>query len=367
MLYIIKNNLSALIVIKKLLLSFALASVWILISCDETPDVHTGFQWPESLPASQGMNQKMLDSAYIRAEKLGFVDGLLVIRNGYLVAEKYYNGYNRNSAHQIWSDTKSFMSALVGIALRDGLIENIDKKVMDYFPEYVYQGMDPRFYDITIKHLLTMRMGIDKEENNLIPVVQTNDWIKETFKLSLLYNPGQQFSYNSLQTHLLSAIITKVSGLSTLEFAVTNLAGPMGIEIIAWNHDPKGYNIGGYDIYMKPYDMAVLGYMYQNEGIIDNIQVVPKEWVVASLTRSWVNNGTEWGALTDYNYGYLWWLGKMNGQELFMALGMGGQYIINFPDLKLIVVTTANKDISWDNDQELPILEIVSKYILGSV
>jgi len=212
-----------------------------------------------------------------------------------------------------------------------------------------------------------MRMGIDREENNLIPVVQTNDWIRETFELPLLYNPGQRFSYNSLQTHLLSAIITKVSGQSALEFAVTNLAGPMGIEIIAWNHDPKGYSIGGYDIYMKPYDMAVLGYMYQNEGFINDIQVVPKDWVLASLARSWVNNGTEWGALTDYNYGYLWWLGKMNGQELFMALGMGGQYIINFPDLNLIVISTANKDISWDNDQELPILEIVSKYILKSI
>jgi len=85
------------------------------------------------------------------------------------------------------------------------------------------------------------------------------------------------------------------------------------------------------------------------------------------LTRTWTNNGTAWGPLTDYNYGYLWWLGKMNGYDLFMALGMGGQYIINFPDLDLIVVTTANKDISWDNDQELPILEIVSKYILEAI
>ena len=364
---IIKKYFFDLMPLSKLILNLSFASLWILISCDKSPEFQTDFQWPESSPASQGMDQKMLDSAYIRAEMLGFVDGLLVIKNGYLVSEKYYNGYNRNTAHQIWSDTKSFMSALVGIALRDDLIDNIDKKIMDYFPEYAYEGMDPRFYDITIRHLLTMRMGIDNEENNLIPVVQTDDWIRETFRLPLIFNPGQKFSYNSLETHLLSAIITKVSGLSALDFAVTYLTGPMGIEIIAWNHDPKGYNTGGYDIYMKPYDMAVLGYMYQNKGIVNNIQVVPKEWVTASLTRSWVNNGSAWGPLTDYNYGYLWWLGKMNGHELFMALGMGGQYIINFPDLDLIVVTTANKDISWDNDQELPILEIVSRYILESI
>jgi len=113
--------------------------------------------------------------------------------------------------------------------------------------------------------------------------------------------------------------------------------------------------------------MAVLGYLYLNDGRINNTQIVSKEWVDASLTGTWTNNGTAWGVLTDYNYGYLWWLGKINGYNMFMAMGMGGQYIINFPDLDLIVVTTANKDISWDNDQELPILEIVLKFILEAI
>ena len=80
-----------------------------------------------------------------------------------------------------------------------------------------------------------------------------------------------------------------------------------------------------------------------------------------------MNNGKEWGPLTDYNYGYLWWLGQINGCDMFMAMGMGGQYIINFPDLDLIIVTTTNKDISWDNEQEIPTLEIVSEYILKTL
>jgi len=310
------------------------------------------------------MNQKTLDSAYLIAEDLGFVDALLVIKNGYLIAEKYYNGYGVDKPHQIWSCTKSFMSALIGIVIDKGFIESVDKEIMDYFPEYIYSGMDQRFFDITVRNLLTMRMGIDKEENNLIPVVQTSDWIGETFKLPLLFDPGQRFSYNSLETHLLSAIITKVSGMSAKEFAASNLTGPMGIEIKEWYGDPMGNNTGGYDIYMSPRDMAVLGYLYQNDGKINGIQIVSKEWVDKSLEKTWTNNGTAWGALTDYNYGYLWWLGKMNDYDLFMAMGMGGQYIMNFPGLDMIVVTTANKDITWDNDQELPILDIVSKYIL---
>ncbi len=313
------------------------------------------------------MDQQKIDSAYIQAEKLGFVDALLIIRNGKLVAEEYYNGYDENTSHQIYSDTKSFMSALAGIAFENGLIESLDKKIMDYFSEYAYAGMDPRFYDITVRHLLTMRMGIDNEEKNLLTVVKTNDWIRETFKLPLIFNPGQKFSYNSLETHLLSAILTKVSGKSALEFANENLTAQMGIEIIQWNHDPLGNNTGGYDIYMKPRDMAVLGYLYLNDGMINNTRIVSREWIEASLASTWVNNGKEWGPLMDYNYGYLWWLGKMNGYDLFMALGMGGQYIINFPELDLIVVTTTNKDISWDNEQEIPTLEIVSDYILKAL
>jgi len=352
---------------KKLVSCFVILSFWILTSCNKTDEDRYDFQWPVSTPAAVGMNQKILDSAYIKAEQLGFVDGLLVIKNGYLVAEKYYNGYDRNTPHQIWSDTKSFLSAMVGIALHDGLIDSLGEKIMDYFPEYVYDGMDPRFFDITIEHLLTMRMGIDKEENNLIPVLSKNDWIKETFKLPLIFNPGQRFSYNSLETHLLSAILTKVSGLSALKFGESYLTGLMGIKIDTWTQDPLGYNIGGFDIYMNPRDMAVLGYLYLNEGIINDTQIVPKGWIEASLKKTWVNDGSAWGVLTDYNYGYLWWLGKMNGYNLFMALGMGGQYIITFPELNLIIVTTANKDISWDNPQELPILEIVSKYILKAI
>jgi CubicO group peptidase (beta-lactamase class C family) len=334
----------------------------ILNSCDKSVD-KCDSQWPCSVAAAEGMDQKKLEMAYTQARRLGFVDGLLVIRNGHLIAEKYYNGYDKDTPHQLWSDTKSFLSALVGIAVHDGLIESVDKKILDYFPDYVYDGMDPRFFDITIKHLLTMRMGIDKEENNLIPVLQTNDWIGEIFKLPLLFDPGQQFSYNSLETHLLSAILTRVSGMSALEYAKSYLTTPMGIEINAWTADPSGYNIGGFDIFMKPRDMAALGFMYLHDGIINNTQVVPEEWVEASLTRTWVNDGAGWGVLTDYNYGYLWWLGKISGYKLFMALGMGGQYIITFPELNLIVVTTANKDISWDNNQEIPVLEIVSEIL----
>lgn len=351
--------------IRKLIILFLAALL--LQDCKKTTDsAWPDFNWPGSTPSAQGLDEKKIDSAFLKATELGFVDALLVIRNGYIVAEEYFNGYSRTTPHQLWSDTKSFLSALVGIALDKGLITDIDDRIMDYLPEYGYSGMDARFYDITVRNLLSMRMGIDREQNNLIPVVTSGNWIRETFNLPLLYDPGTRFSYNSLQSHLLSAIITRKSGMSTRHFAEKYLTGPMGIEISDWGVDPQGYNIGGYDLYLTPRDMAVLGYLYLNGGVINGHQVVPEEWINLSLQKTNINDGT-WGVLTKYNYGFHWWLGEMNGYSLFIAWGMGGQYIICVPEKDLIVVATANSNISWDNEQEYPILELVSEYILTAL
>lgn len=353
---------------KKAFLLPIVGLITLAVGCVTDPSgPNSPFPWSTSSPAEQGINPLLLDSAYIAASKLLFVDGLVVIRNGYLVREEYYNGYHQDTPHQIFSDTKSFMSALVGIALRDGFIESLDKKILDYFPEMVYTGMDPRFFNITVRHLLTMRMGIDVEEKNLLPIMATDNWVRETLKLPLISDPGQRFSYNSLQTHLLSAILSRTSKKSALEFARRNLTDPMGIEIASWREDPQGYNNGGFDIYMRPRDMAVLGYLYLNGGKMRGDQIIPKEWVDESLKKTWASDAAQWGPLTNYNYGYLWWLGKINGYTMFMAFGLGGQYIIVFPDLNLIVVTTADTNISWDNQQEIPILDVVSKYVLTAV
>jgi len=339
----------------------------LLQGCDRKTDPGSvGYDWPLSAPEAQGLDKKSIDAAYMRAAELGFVDGLLIIRNGHLVGEAYYNGYGRDVPHQLWSVTKSFLSALVGIALDKGLIDDIDAKVMDYFPEYVFAGMDPRFYDITVRDLLAMRMGIDREQNNLIPVLNTDNWIRETFRLPLLYDPGTKFSYNSLQSLLLSAIITRTSGMTARQFAEQYLTGPMGIEIQSWGSDPQGNTIGGYDLYMTPRDMAVLGYLYINDGVIDGRQIIPQDWIDLSWHKTNLNDGS-WGVLTEYNYGYHWWIGKMKSYDLFIAWGMGGQFIICAPAQDLIVVVTSNPDISWDNDQEYPVLELVSDYILSAL
>ncbi len=330
--------------------------------------------WDISSPEAQQMNPQILDSAFIQAKATGFMDGLLIIRNGKLVKQQYYNGYDAWQPHHIMSVSKSFLSAITGIAFYLGYIDNLNEKVMDYFPEYIYPNMDPRKYDITIKHLLTMRMGIQREADNNYEIYwslyTSENWIKSTIEMELLFNPGEQMRYNTFETHLLSAIITKATQQSTFEFANENLFKPMGIDCDAWEQDSQGYYFGGTSMYFTPQEMALLGYLYLKNGLLNDVQIVPENWVELTLSPSTNNqHPNEWGTLKNYNYAWLWWLGQINGYDLFMGLGYGGQFVIVFPELSLIIVATAQQEVYPDTAgvQEIAILNIISTYILPSI
>jgi CubicO group peptidase (beta-lactamase class C family) len=332
------------------------------------------FIWEVSTPEEQGLNSQILDSAFIQSYNFKFIDALLIIRNGYIVAEQYYNGFDTNTPHNVMSVSKSFLSAIAGVAVQEGYIDSLGEKMLNYFPEYIYPAIDQRKYDITIKHLLTMQMGIDSESENNYAIFQeiqnSPNWIKATIEYQLAFSPGERMRYNTFQTHLLSAIITKATRQSTKDFATEYLFNDLKIDVDNWLQDPQGYYFGGSDMYFTPREMAVLGYLYLKNGKLNGHQVVPENWIELTLSAS--SNFThpnQWGDLKNYNYGYLWWLGEISGNELFMALGYGGQFVIVFPNLDLIVVTTSNNQVYPDdaNNQELGVLNIIEKYVITSI
>ena len=330
--------------------------------------------WNFSNPEEQDMNPQVLDSAFIKAKQTGFVDGLLVIRNGHLVAEEYYNGYNEATPHNVMSVSKSFLSAIMGIALQQGFIDSLNEKMLNYFPEYIYTSMDPRKYNITIRHLLTMRMGIRDESDDNYGVYwefyNSNNWIKKTIEDTLIDSPGSKMHYNTFQTHLLSAIITKATQKSTLDFAKEVLFDPMKIGIDAWEQDPQGYYFGGNSMYFTPREMAVLGFLYLNNGRINGRQLVPADWVKLTLSPSTnFTHPNEWGAFKNYDYAYLWWLGQIENYDMFMGYGYGGQFVVVFPSLNLIIVSTAKNQVDPDAStvQEWAIFDIIADYILPSI
>ena len=344
---------------------------FIFVSCSDEPTNPeiSSYNWPTSTPENQGMNSQFIQQAFQQGENYGYVDCILVIRNGYLVAEKYFNGFSKNKPHNVMSVSKSFLSAITGIALRDGYLNGINEKMLDFFPEYIYPNIDTRKYNITIRNLLMMRMGIDHDHNLYNQISNSSNWIKTTIELPLIYDPGTRFCYNTFQTHLLSAIITKASGMSTMDFAKKYLLEGMNINCAEWWKDPQGYYFGGNSMHFTPRDMARLGYLYMNNGQLNGEQIVPADWVEESLTNYTNFNNSTWGDLDKVNYGYLWWLGEIKGYEVFLAIGHGGQFVINFPNLNMIVVTTADWQLDWEiaDQHERSVLSIVADFIVPAI
>lgn len=353
-------------------LPLALLAAALLCACSDDP---TGpgpaspHAWQTSTPRAEGLDAEALEAASEAADELGFVHALLVVRHGRLVAEDYYNGYGPADAHNVRSVTKSITSALVGIALREGLLFSVEQKAVDFFPEHVSRATDPAKRLITLRHLLQMRAGFDHDHNTYEALHASPDWVAATLALPLLYAPGERFSYNTFETHLLSAILTRVTGTSTRAFAESRLLERLGITVGEWLRDPQGAYCGGSDLHLTPRDLARYGQLYLQGGSIDGVELVPAAWVDASWHGSFGTSDASWGALQALDYGYLWWLGEMAGEPVRMALGHGGQFAMCFPGLDMVVVAASYSELGWDEAdvQERAVLDLVVAHVLPAV
>ena len=203
------------------------------------------------------------------------------------------------------SASKSILSAVLGIAIRDGYIKGIDQKVLDFFLEYSLDELDPWIASLAIEHLVTMTSGFAVKENSETYnfLYESSDWIGHILHLPMDANPREKFNYLSFNTHLLSAIITRAKGMSMLAYTKQVLFSPLSIEQVIWEQDPQGYNIGGWGMSLKARDMANFGLLYLNNGKIGQIQVVPSHWVKQSTAERSGMVGTYYSRW-DKNYGY---------------------------------------------------------------
>lgn len=357
-------------VVSNILLTVIVCNLlWIVFCSIEEPDRSVdleSYEWQLSSPEQQGLDSSILVKAFEEAEKMGFVNSLVVVRNGYLVAEEYYHSFNKNSMTLVFSVTKSLVSALVGIALEENTIDSLDQKALDFFPEYVNQNMDPRKHDITIRHLLTMKAGFDADQNVAHLLANSYNMIEAIIGLPILFQPGEGFCYTSYGVHLLSGIITKKTGTSTLEFAKRTLLRPLGIDTFAWETDQNGISFGGGGMYLTPRDMARFGYLYLQKGLLDGKQIIPTEWIEESV-RDYLGENYTWCGIEEVGYGYLWWTGRMSTHRIYFASGVAGQFIINIPDLNMVVVTTADAENANAEGQPNAIIELILDYILPAV
>jgi CubicO group peptidase (beta-lactamase class C family) len=267
------------------------------------------------------------------AKGLPRLRSLLISIDGQLVDERYFNGARAAQPANLKSASKSLLSILVGIAFDRGHLKSMQDRIDKFFPEYLAGADNAAKKAITIEDLLTMRSGLEATSNvNYGRWVQSGNWVRYVLSRPLLDVPGGRMIYSTGNSHLLSAILTKASKMSTLEFARRYLAVPLGISLGPWPRDPQGIYFGGNEMHLTPRAMIEVGELYLNGGRAGGKQVVSETWVRESLkprTRS------SW---SGREYGYGWWIDTLAGQPTYYAWGHGGQFIFVVPNLRLVAV-----------------------------
>jgi CubicO group peptidase (beta-lactamase class C family) len=337
---------------------------------DYTPLVRA--DWQVSTPAEQGLDTELVAALYRNAMDLDTLYGLLVIENGDLIAEAYFNGGSVGQQVALASVTKSYTSALVGIALQQGVLTGLDQKMIDSFPEFAAQITDPRKEQITIGDMLKMRSGYPWEEftpGALDLLLSNNNWLPRIVDFALTSDPGTAFGYSNLTAHLLAVIVARACDTNLRSYAQQHLFAPIDAQVGHWPIDANGYYYGSGDIAFNARDAAKFGLLYLNGGEYEGKQVVPADWVSESLQRYSENlYGDKLGRyFRDIGYGYLWWSARAGKHHFNYAWGHGGNLIVLLHDLNMVIVTTANPlhgvwgEEAWE--KEGAIIDLVGRFI----
>lgn len=276
------------------------------------------------------------------ADSLPRLSSFMLYQSGEVLAERYDDRMNRNQFINIKSASKSVLSALTGIALEQGYINSPDDAVSDYLPQYFESLSNSRKQDITIRHLLTMSSGLESTSfRNYGRWVATRDWTAAALNGELLHPPGSRMRYSTGDTHILSAVLTEASGMSTRALAERYLFEPLGVSVGGWDRAPEGYFFGGNNIALTPKGLLRFGQLYLNAGRYNGRQILPESWVHASLNPSFYNISFN---ARGHNYGFLWWGNVFSKHKAYFAWGYGGQYVFMIPELDAVAVFTANPD-----------------------
>jgi CubicO group peptidase (beta-lactamase class C family) len=297
------------------------------------------------------------------ATSLPRLHSLLVSHRGGLVFEYYARGHSASRLANIKSASKSVISTLVGIAIERKLIAGLDTPIVRWFPE-LRADPDTRKQAITIEDLLTMRSGLASTSGeNYGRWVNSSNWVRHALSRPMVSEPGTSMEYSTGTSHLLSAVLTKVSKTSTHAFAVETLAKPIGITLARWPRDPQGIYLGGNEMLMTSRQMVELGELYLNRGRAGARQVVPAGWVDESCrprTRS------RWDS--DREYGYGWWSQTFGRHRACFAWGFGGQYIFVFRDLDLVVAITSSTSTSDERrGYRRQLFDLLEQHVLATV
>lgn len=297
---------------------------------------------PALPPADGPLDPVRLDSMLAAAERLRPLSSLLVWHRGELVVERYYRGMSAGRTTNLKSASKTLLNPLVGIAIRDGLIEDVDVPLRRLLPD-LYARLDasaaddPRKDEITVRDLLDMGSGLETTSfRNYGEWVASSNWGWDQLRRPMECRPGDCYQYSTGVTHLLGIALAEAADRDLRSYAQQVLFGPLDIPLPAWDRSPEGYYLGGNNMALRPRDLLKVGVLYLDDGRWEGEQIVPEAWIAESWRPVF---RSPWNGM---GYGHLWWASAWGGEEVHSAWGYGGQFLVVVPRLDLAIVATSS-------------------------
>ncbi|MCE7990854.1 MAG: serine hydrolase [Roseivirga sp.] len=328
-----------------------------------------GDSWQISEATDEGLKTELFEKFF---NALGAQEhkmhSMLIVKNGKLVMEEYFNGYDQGKRQDLRSVTKSVISLLVGIAIEKGRIKSVDDPISHYLPRFrKSMNADPDKQLITIRHLLTMSSGMDcndwdkKSAGQEDKLYKKKNWLDHMAGLSVIHAPGSESYYCTGGVMLLARILEFTSGMDWRLQAEEYLFKPIGINDVAYGHTSKKQMPSeAQRLYMRPRDVAKLGHLVLNWGQWEGKQLVPASWIEQISFRKTQISGVD--------YSYLWWKlpFEKNGMKVdaTCATGNGGQYLLVFPEHDLVAVFTGG---AYNSEEDKLPFAIVNRVILPSL
>ena len=301
------------------------------------PGAHAGMPLPRSTPEAQGISSRSVREFVEAADKINTLHSFMIVRHGRVIAEGWWKPEAADRPHILNSVSKSFTATAVGLAIAEGKL-GLDDPVLKFFPAEAPPEPSDNLKALKVRHLLTMSGGHDTEPR----AANGGPSVKQFLAHPFVHEPGTLFQYNSMGTYTLSAIVSKVTGRTTLDYLKPRLFEPLGIEDPEWASSPEGYSLGGYGLKLRTEDIAKLGQLYLQGGMWDGKPLISREWVELATSKQVPNEeeshakiGIDW----RQGYGFQFWRCT---HDAFRGDGAGGQFIVAIPGKDAVVAITAD-------------------------
>lgn len=293
--------------------------------------------------AAPMLAQDRLSSLLNQIEGMDRFRAIAIWRDGGEIAARGYHGWTPDRPTNIKSASKSIISALAGIAVARGLLEGPNQPIAPILSNDLPSNPDPRLSQVTLGNLLSMQAGLERQSGaNYGRWVSSRNWVRAALAAPFTQDPGGRMQYSTASSHLVSAILTRVTGRSTLDLARDWLAPLPGFSITGWERDPQGIYLGGNQMAMSTRSLMQFGALYASDGLANGQQVVTRDWIDESWQRRTAS------IFSGQGYGYGWFLGNAAGRALRYGWGYGGQMIYVFPrsarNAPLAIAMTSDPD-----------------------